>query len=104
MQFVKIAIASGQIKVPKDVDRRTLFDADYLTPTMPWIDPKKEADGHEKLLQLKITSPQKIIRQRGDNPTDILDQNEKWQNELENRGLTITETNQPADAGFFNAT
>jgi lambda family phage portal protein len=101
MQFVKIAIASGQIKVPKDVDRRTLYDADYLTPTMPWIDPKKEADGHEKLLQLKITSPQKIIRQRGDNPNEILDQNEKWQNELKDRGLSITETNQPANAGFF---
>jgi len=101
MQFVKIAVASGQIKVPKDIDRKTLFDADYLTPSMPWIDPKKEAEGHEKLLQLKITSPQKIIRQRGENPTDILDQNEKWQAELKTRGLTVTEINRPANAGFF---
>jgi len=99
MRFVKMAVASGQIKVPEDVDVRTLFDADYLPPSMPWIDPKKEAEGHARLLELKITSPQKIMRQRGDNPTDILDQNEKWEKELIARGLTITEKEQPANAG-----
>jgi lambda family phage portal protein len=110
MRFVEMAVASGQIKVPKDVDRKTLFDADYLTPSMPWIDPKKEADGFQRLINMKITSPQKVIRKRGDNPTDVLDQNELWQKELEQRGLQPddpakqtkpTETKQPAKAGFL---
>ena len=101
MRFVEMAVASGQIKVPAEVDRRTLFDADYLTPSMPWIDPKKEADGFERLINLKITSPQKVIRKRGDNPADVLDQNEQWKDELERRGLQIVETTQPAQAGFL---
>ena len=99
-RFVSMAIASGVVKIPIGVDMDTLFDADYLTPSMPWIDPKKEAEGHEKLLSLRITSPQKIIRQRGDNPTDVLDQQQKWQEELLQRNLQVVE--QPANAGNSN--
>lgn len=99
IRFLKMAVASGLLKVPKSIDIDTLYDADYLTPAMPWIDPKKELEGHEKALQLRITSPQKIIRQRGDNPHEVLDQNELWQRELEDRKLTVTE--EPAEAGFF---
>ena len=29
--------------IPPDVDRSTLFNATYLGPVMPWIDPVKEA-------------------------------------------------------------
>lgn len=101
IRFIKVAIASGLLKVPSSIDRDTLFDADYLTPSMPWIDPKKEADGFEKLLQLRITSPQKIIRQRGDNPLDVLDQIQKWNEALEERRISITE--EPANAGFFTS-
>lgn len=99
-RFVDMAVTSGVVKVPPGVDMDTIFDADYLTPSMPWIDPKKEAEGHEKLLSLRITSPQKIIRQRGDNPTDVLDQQQKWQEELLQRNLQVVQ--QPATAGNTN--
>lgn len=89
IRFIKVAIASGVLKVPAHIDRDTLFDADFLTPSMPWIDPKKEAEGFEKLLSLKITSPQKVIRARGDNPQEILDQVGTWEEELKKRGLQL---------------
>lgn len=98
-RFIKVAIASGLLKVPSNIDKDTLFDADYLTPSMPWIDPKKEAEGHDAMLRLRITSPQKIIRQRGDNPHDVLDQWKDWNSALEERRLSVT--TEPAPAGFF---
>ena len=93
-RFIRVAVMSGVVKVPASVDRDTLYDVDYLTPAMPWIDPKKEAAGHEANLNLKITSPQKIIRSRGDNPDDILDQWQQWQEKLQSRKLNAE--NEPA--------
>lgn len=100
-QLIQVAVASGKIKLGKKTDLDTLYDADYLPPAMPWIDPKKEADGFEKLIDMKITSPQKVIRKRGDNPTEVLEQTEQWQKELDKRGLKEAEPNKPAPAGFF---
>lgn len=100
-RFIRIAIMSGMVKVPAAVDRDTLFDVDYLTPAMPWIDPKKEAEGHEANLRLKITSPQKIIRSRGDNPDEVLDQIEAWQTKLEERGIQIQ--TEPANERAFSS-
>lgn len=88
-RFIKVAIASGVLQVPANIDRDTLFDADFLTPSMPWIDPKKEAEGFEKLLGLKVTSPQKVIRARGDNPYEVLDQHQKWEQALADRGIQV---------------
>jgi len=102
-RFVRMAMASGIVQPPPGIDMDTIFDADFRTPSMPWIDPQKEANGFEKLLSLKITSPQKIIRQRGDDPTDVLDQWEKWQEEIDSRRLNITETGGPANAGLSNS-
>lgn len=90
-RFVQMAIASQVVQVPGDVDIDTLFDADYLTPSMPWIDPKKEFEGFAGLIGQNLTSPQKIIRQRGDNPSDVLDQIQKWNRELERRGIRTEE-------------
>lgn len=101
--FVTAALEARLIEIPAEVDRETLKDADYLTPSMPWIDPKKEADGFERLINMKIASPQQVIRRRGDNPTNILDQSEQWQQELKARGLDEPEQTQPASAGFLMA-
>jgi lambda family phage portal protein len=98
-RFIRISVMSGTIKVPSNVDRDTLMDVDYLTPAMPWIDPAKEAKGHEANLRLRITSPQKIIRSRGDNPDDILDQIQSWNKSLVDREITV-ET-EPANERVF---
>ena len=86
-RFVRMAVLSGAIEVPFDVDRDTLLHMDFIPPTMPWIDPQKEAKSDEVLLDNKLTSPQKVIRRRGHNPRDVLDQLEVWDKELESRGL-----------------
>lgn len=86
-RFVSIAVASGVVKVPPGVDRSTLYDAEYIAPSMPWIDPAKEAKGHDLNLGLKLKSPQQIIRSTGAKPEDVLDQWERWNKELEQRGM-----------------
>lgn len=98
-RFVKIAVASGVVKVPTDIDMDTLFDAEYICQSMPWIDPAKESKAHETNIKLKIKSPQQIIRSAGGNPEETLDQFEKWEEELKKRQLSV-ET-EPAQAGFL---
>lgn len=107
-RWLKLAVVSGEIKLPDDkstdLDRSTLYDATYQGPSMPWIDPQKEGKGHELSIGNKTRSPQDIIRSRGANPTDVLDQLEQWDNELDRRGLkpdpvesSIPEPEEPDD-------
>lgn len=98
-RFVTMAIASGVVTVPKNVDRDSLYHAEFICPSMPWIDPAKEAKGHELNLQLKLKSPQQIIRSTGAKPEDVLDQWERWNEELKKRGIPAT--HEPAQAGFL---
>ncbi|WP_421921601.1 phage portal protein [Marinobacter salarius] len=100
-RFIRLAIMSGRVTVPAGVDRDTLMDVDYLTPAMPWIDPKKEAEGHEANLRLRITSPQKIIRSRGDNPDEVLDQIQQWNQKLEERSIKVEP--EPANERAFSS-
>lgn len=87
-RFVQIAVASRRLSLPAEIDAATLADADFITPTMPWIDPLKEAAADITLVDGLLTSQQRVIRRRGGNPRDVLDQHERWQKELASRGLT----------------
>lgn len=40
-------------------------EAEYQTPVKPWIDPQAEANGFEKLLQLRLTTRKEIIASQG---------------------------------------
>lgn len=102
-RFIRMAVMSGTVKLPGTIDRDTLFDVDYLTPAMPWIDPKKEAEGHEANLNLRLTSPQKIIRARGDNPDDILDQWQQWYEHLKSRDIPTHTEQEPANQRAFSS-
>lgn len=86
-QWLKLAIASGQILIPSEIDRDSLFDADFSGPAMPWIDPQREANGNRLNLGNMTTSPQKIIRARGHNPDDIIEQWKQWQDEINAVGV-----------------
>ena len=91
-RFIQIAVVSGAVEVPPDVDRDTFYDVEYICPSMPWIDPAKEAKGHETKLALRIKSPQQIIRSAGDNPDEVLDQTQRWHEELKARQLSVETT------------
>lgn len=92
-RFVEMALLV--IDVPNDVDRARLYEADFLAPQMPWIDPDKESRAQERWLKLKVKSPQQIIRASGQSPQNVLDQLEDWVKELKRRGLRDT-THDPA--------
>lgn len=85
--FILAAIASGQIKVPRDVARETIDDAVYIPPQMPWIDPAKEAQAYADLEDRAYISGPEVIRKRGGNPIDVLEQQSRWLREKEARGV-----------------
>lgn len=70
-EWLRVAIAAGEIVVPADVDPRTLYGAVYQGPVMPWIDPKKEADAWELLVKAGFADEAEVARARGRNPQEL---------------------------------
>jgi len=89
-RFIEIAILSGTLKVPGDIDMRTLFDADYRAPAMPWIDPDKEAKANERLERAGYKSAQMTIRERGQNPNDVRRQIKQWRKQNDDDEIMFT--------------
>lgn len=85
--FVSAAIAAGKLQIPPELDLTTLLDALYTPPQMPWIDPLKEANAWKVLEDNHYASGPEIIRRRGQNPIDVIDQEKRWQQQLNERGL-----------------
>ena len=87
-RWVRMLQLTSGFDMPPEVDPDSLLHLDFITPAMPWIDPQREANANEKNLGAVIESPQRIIRRRGGNPMQILDQAEAWDKELRKRGLS----------------
>jgi lambda family phage portal protein len=85
--FVALAIQSGVVKPPKEIAPATIDVASFIPPVIPWIDPQKEANAHQVMLDNYLVSPQSIIRQRGGNPDEVLTNWQRWNDELKRRGL-----------------
>lgn len=85
--FIAAALAGGQLRVPAGTRLETINDAVYLAPQMPWIDPKKEAEGFAQLEDRCYASGPEIVRRRGGNPVDVLDQQSRWLREKDARGI-----------------
>lgn len=97
-QFIATAIASGKLAIPQGVKLDTLDDATYMPPAMPWIDPKKEAEAWGMLEDRAYASGPEIIRKRGGNPIDVLEQQARWRREKEANGIPHNaSTPEPAD-------
>ncbi|HGC3764469.1 TPA: phage portal protein, partial [Escherichia coli] len=43
-EWLNMVVAAGLLKITSDVDMKTLYNATYSGPVMPWIDPVKEAE------------------------------------------------------------
>ena len=87
-RMVATAWVSGLLKVPTGVTLDGLVDALYLPPQMPWIDPLKEADAMATMEDNLYMSGPEIIRRRGANPRDVLDQESAWTKRLNQWGLS----------------
>jgi len=85
--FVRAVLTERLIRLPAGLDMESVADAIYIGPQMPWIDPKKEAESWAMLEDRAYASGPEIVRRRGANPYDVLDQQGKWQRMKEEAGI-----------------
>lgn len=69
--WLKQAVAAGVIKPPSDIDMSTLYDAVYSGPTMPWIDPVKEATAWKIQIRGGAATESDWVRACGKNPDEV---------------------------------
>jgi lambda family phage portal protein len=85
--FLNVALASGQLRIPRSLNLNRLDDALYIGPQMPWIDPAKEANAWETLERNGLASGPEIIRRRGFRPNDVIEQERLWRQQWTDAGL-----------------
>lgn len=85
-EFVRIAVVYGLIDV-SSIDTDTLDDAMFVGQAMPWIDPLKEAMGYSMLINDGLASEAEIIRKRGLNPYDVIEQSAAFKKKMQDAGL-----------------
>lgn len=88
--FVQVAHLSGVVPIPADVMPGTEDDALFIGQSMPWIDPMKEANAWEKLVQAGFASEVEVIRRRGGNPRDVLEQVDAFRRDAAERALVFS--------------
>jgi phage portal protein, lambda family len=88
--FVIAAALGGVVPIPRDVVPTTEDDALFIGQSMPWIDPVKEAAAWEKLTQAGFASEPEVIRRRGANPRDVLEQTAEWRRQARDHGLVFS--------------
>lgn len=69
-RVIDIGIASGLLTVPPDVDERTVRNAVYISPVMPWIDPDKESKAQERHVRSGFKTEAQVIRDMGNKPLE----------------------------------
>lgn len=87
--FITAAHLSGIAPKPRDLKPGTEFDVLYLAPSMPWIDPAKEAIAWLTLVKAGFASEVEVIRKRGQSPEALLEQVDLWRKKCEAKGLTF---------------
>lgn len=85
--FVDAAIAARLVVLPASVDPETIWDATHAPPPMPWIDPLKEISANELAEKRLYKSRSRIIRERGENPAQVLQEIKRDQDEAAALGL-----------------
>ncbi len=88
--FVLTAHLSGVVPIPKDVDPKTADDALFVGQSMPWIDPLKEASAWLALVQAGFASEVEVMRRRGANPRDVLEQINAHRKKVGELGLVFS--------------
>lgn len=73
--WVEMFKLSG-VKVPDDVDISTIFNALYLGPVMPWIDPVKESNSWKSIVRGGAGTESEWVRARGKSPQETKRQRE----------------------------
>ncbi|KFC13126.1 phage portal protein [Trabulsiella guamensis ATCC 49490] len=66
-----LAMALMTLDIPPEVDKRTLYNASYLGPVMPWIDPVKEVAAWKGILRGGAGTEAEWVRARGQSPQEV---------------------------------
>jgi lambda family phage portal protein len=85
--FVDAAVMAGLVKFPAGVDQESRYDVTHAPPPMPWIDPVKEMTANELAEKRLYKSRSTIIRERGQNPTQVLQEIKRDQDEAAALGV-----------------
>lgn len=88
--FVRVCDLSGVVPMPRDVLPTSADDALFIAQSMPWIDPLKEAEAYVALTRAGFASEVEVMRKRGVNPRDVLEQTRAWRTAAKDAGLTLT--------------
>lgn len=88
--FVRVAHLSGVLRIPRDVVPGTEADCLLVGQSMPWIDPLKEAKAWHELVSDGFASEVEVIRKRGRNPDDVLEQTARWRKLAQEKGLRFS--------------
>lgn len=94
--FIVFAHSSGVAPIPRDVVATSVDDVLYVAPSMPWIDPAKEATAWVMLVQAGFASEVEVIRKRGGKPDDVLRLISDFRKKA--AGLNVTLSTAPAAA------
>ncbi|QRM19566.1 phage portal protein [Dechloromonas sp. TW-R-39-2] len=89
-RFVEAARLSGVVPRPADVVPDSADDALFIAQSMPWIDPLKEAKAWNQLTNDGFASEVEVIRKRGANPRDVLEQIDNWRKQAAEKGLKFS--------------
>lgn len=99
-QFVLAAHLSGVVPMPKDIEKHSEDDCLYVGQSMPWIDPLKEASAWKTLARAGFASEVEVIRKRGANPDDVLEQIVEFRKKAKEKELIFSsDAKSTSDAG-----
>jgi len=90
--FVTLSHAQRLIKVnnaPLRHDIKGYLIHTWQPKRWPWVDPLKEMNANKVAIDNYISSPQSIIREKGGDPEDVLNEFSLWKEQLEARGLPV---------------
>jgi len=87
--FILVAHLSGVAPKPADLKPGSELDVLYIAPSMPWIDPAKEALAWLTLVKAGFASEVEVIRKRGQSPDALLEQVALWRQKCADRGLAF---------------
>jgi len=87
--FIAVAHLSGVASRPRDVKPGTDNDVLYVAPSMPWIDPAKEALAWLTLVRAGFASEVEVIRRRGQVPDALLEQVKEWRRKVTDAGVSF---------------
>lgn len=100
--WLKMAVAAGEIKLPRGLDMESLYSAVYSGPVMPWIDPVKEANAWKLQIRGGAATESDWVRASGRNPNDVKARRKAEIDENKEMGL-VFDTDPANDKGGTSA-